>query len=108
MKVNKFDNFNKKFNLGDYVIAGLDVNKSSSIYHPNYTEYEKFIETTPGILKTISHNYSAIKYYNIPKNIKSFFSMNGFIVLSYTPLRLATPEEIERLNIEINTNKYNL
>jgi hypothetical protein len=108
MKVNKFDSFNKKFNIGDYVIAGVNENDNDLIFHPKYIEYKKYMETTPGKLKTTIANYAVIKYYTIPENIKSFFNDAGFAFLSYAPIRLATPEEIERLNIEIDANKYNI
>lgn len=103
--IKTYEDINDRPKVGNYVLMRTD---SKNI------EYNNFIRNTPGVIVTISNTLVVVKYENIPiKLIKlnlfewtprgefyyHIFNINKMLVFSETP---------DNLEIEIDTNKYNL
>jgi len=106
----KFENV-KKFKVGDYVVAR---NLNSITYDDDIKEYME--STVAEVIDVINNTYTEnnifIKYSNAPEELSDYFNGidGGYIIyiLSDNGLRFATPEEIEKYELEKNANKYNL
>lgn len=106
----------QKFGLGDYVI----VEYCNENFQP---KLKKYIQKTPGIICNvwkrdelfgIKYTYY-VQYKDAPKKIRVYLSedeefKNSVFKYSFTgnQLRLATPEEIEMIEIKKNAKKYNI
>lgn len=114
--IRTFENIEKEFKNGDYVIAyNFFTNKHLS--HSEAFELKKFLESNVGIIKYSNINVNTrcdVEYINVPEDIKDildnygiFYDKNTIAILK-TMLRHATEQEIEQYEIEKDSNKYNL
>jgi len=88
----------KKFNIGDYVV----------VKNSHYEGFlRRYVETTVTKIIKIDEPAYFVKYYNLPIGLKFQFFNNEDYFNEYD-LRFATPDEIEKYELEKNANRYNL
>jgi len=105
--IKTFENKNKVFKVGQYVIA------ENIPYKPNLKSF--FNDNIGLIIKKEKYTNSInvkiteyiVKYENIPDNIETYFMKNSIHFYS-DDLRLATEEEIEKHELNNITNKFNI
>ena len=92
---------------GDCVIMNYSFNPGASLSQKEI--FKEFLVNNIGVVKNINkvHNNIAVKYYDIPFQISTFFRSDGVYLFPPSSLSeyASTPEE---LKIKIQTKKYNL
>jgi len=101
---------NQLFDIGDYVairFSDYDYNRPESV--------RQFLLHNAGQIKKIkngfilSHDIIYLVKYNDPDNIITRYTNNdNLFIIEQKDLRLATKEEIEKIETDIDVEKYNM
>jgi hypothetical protein len=111
--IKKYEKINNKLEIGDYVV----LNDTTYTYNSDFSVFSNFLNNNVGRISDIklrvTGNVYDIDYFNVPTDLRSYFSMNKNTGTLYG---MSTPEDEiifssknkNDAELFIQTNKYNL